>query len=297
MSPTLSQARARSLIDGGEYCLTAEDFRRISAMIHADAGISMPAHKATLVYSRLAKRLRILGLKDFSEYCALVASAEGSGERQEMLAALTTNVTRFYREPHHFEHLRTQILPPLIASARKGGRVRLWSAACSSGQEPYSIALTVLSLLPDAAQRDIRILATDIDPNMIAIGKSGLYDRSAIEPVPSDLRQRWFAPVEGDRGMVRIADQARALVEFRRLNLIGEWPMRGTFQAIFCRNVAIYFDDPTQGKIWSRMVTLLDPAGALYIGHSERVSGPAERKLRSDGITTYRPRSETEAGR
>jgi chemotaxis protein methyltransferase CheR len=297
MSPTLSQARARSLIDGGEYCLTAEDFRRISAMIHADAGISMPAHKATLVYSRLAKRLRILGLKDFSEYCALVASAEGSGERQEMLAALTTNVTRFYREPHHFEHLRTQILPPLIASARKGGRVRLWSAACSSGQEPYSIALTVLSLLPDAAQRDIRILATDIDPNMIAIGKSGLYDRSAIEPVPSDLRQRWFAPVEGDRGMVRIADQARALVEFRRLNLIGEWPMRGTFQAIFCRNVAIYFDDPTQGKIWSRMVTLLDPAGALYIGHSERVSGPAERKLRSDGITTYRPRGETEAGR
>ncbi|GBQ09679.1 protein-glutamate O-methyltransferase [Acidiphilium acidophilum] len=297
MSPTLSQARARSLIDGGEYCLTAEDFRRISAMIHADAGISMPAHKATLVYSRLAKRLRILGLKDFSEYCALVASAEGSGERQEMLAALTTNVTRFYREPHHFEHLRTQILPPLIASARKGGRVRLWSAACSSGQEPYSIALTVLSLLPDAAQRDIRILATDIDPNMIAIGKSGLYDRSAIEPVPSDLRQRWFAPVEGDRGMVRIADQARALVEFRRLNLIGEWPMRGTFQAIFCRNVAIYFDDPTQGKIWSRMVTLLDPAGALYIGHSERVSGPAERKLRSDGITTYRLRGETEAGR
>lgn len=297
MSPTLSQARARSLIDGGEYCLTAEDFRRISAMIHADAGISMPAHKVTLVYSRLAKRLRILGLKDFSEYCALVASAEGSGERQEMLAALTTNVTRFYREPHHFEHLRTQILPPLIASARKGGRVRLWSAACSSGQEPYSIALTVLSLLPDAAQRDIRILATDIDPNMIAIGKSGLYDRSAIEPVPSDLRQRWFAPVEGDRGMVRIADQARALVEFRRLNLIGEWPMRGTFQAIFCRNVAIYFDDPTQGKIWSRMVTLLDPAGALYIGHSERVSGPAERKLRSDGITTYRPRGETEAGR
>ncbi|MDD2861217.1 MAG: protein-glutamate O-methyltransferase [Acidiphilium sp.] len=297
MSPTLSQARARSLIDGGEYCLTAEDFRRISAMIHADAGISMPAHKATLVYSRLAKRLRILGLKDFSEYCALVASAEGSGERQEMLAALTTNVTRFYREPHHFEHLRTQILPPLIASARKGGRVRLWSAACSSGQEPYSIALTVLALLPDAAQRDIRILATDIDPNMIAIGKSGLYDRSAIEPVPSDLRQRWFAPVEGDRGMVRIADQARALVEFRRLNLIGDWPMRGTFQAIFCRNVAIYFDDPTQGKIWSRMVTLLDPAGALYIGHSERVSGPAERKLRSDGITTYRPRGETEAGR
>jgi Methylase of chemotaxis methyl-accepting proteins len=297
MSPTLSQARGRSLIDGGEYCLTAEDFRRISAMIHADAGISMPAHKATLVYSRLAKRLRILGLKDFSEYCALVASAEGSGERQEMLAALTTNVTRFYREPHHFEHLRTHILPPLIASARKGGRVRLWSAACSSGQEPYSIALTVLSLLPDAAQRDIRILATDIDPNMIAISKSGLYDRSAIEPVPSDLRQRWFAPVEGDRGMVRIADQARALVEFRRLNLIGDWPMRGTFQAIFCRNVAIYFDDPTQGKIWSRMVTLLDPAGALYIGHSERVSGPAERKLRSDGITTYRPRGETEAGR
>ncbi len=289
MSTAISQASGRSLIDGGEYRLTGEDFRQISAMIYADAGITMPAHKATLVYSRLAKRLRALGLTNFSEYCELVSSAEGGAERQEMLAALTTNVTRFYREPHHFEHLRTQILPPLIASARKGGRVRIWSAACSSGQEPYSIALTILSLLPDAAQRDIRILATDIDPNMIATGKAGLYDKSAIEPVPPDLRQRWFSPAEGNRDMVQVADQARGLVEFRRLNLIGDWPMKGRFQAIFCRNVVIYFDDPTQGAIWSRMVPLLDPAGALYIGHSERVSGPAERLLRSDGITTYRP--------
>jgi chemotaxis protein methyltransferase CheR len=297
MSTAVIPANGGSLIEGGEYRLTAEDFRQISAMIYADAGIAMPDHKATLVYSRLAKRLRALGLKNFSQYCELVSSAQGSEERQEMLAALTTNVTRFYREPHHFEHLRTQILPPLIASARKGGRVRLWSSACSSGQEPYSMALTVLSLLPDAAQRDIRILATDIDPNMIATGKAGLYDKNAIEPVPADLRQRWFSPADGDRSMVQIAEQARALVEFRRLNLIGDWPMQGRFHAIFCRNVAIYFDDPTQGMIWSRMVPLLDPAGALYIGHSERVSGPAERLLRSDGITTYRPLAGKEARR
>ncbi|MCW8305998.1 protein-glutamate O-methyltransferase [Acidiphilium sp. PA] len=297
MSATLNAAGGRSLIEGGEYRLTAEDFRQISAMIYADAGIAMPDHKATLVYSRLAKRLRALGLKNFSEYCELVGSPTGGDERQEMLAALTTNVTRFYREPHHFEHLRTQILPPLIASARKGGRVRLWSAASSSGQEPYSMALTVLSLLPDAAQHDVRILATDIDPNMIAIGKAGLYEKSAIEPVPPDLRQRWFAPADENRGMVKIADAARVLVEFRRLNLIGDWPMQGRFQAIFCRNVAIYFDDPTQAAIWSRMVPLLDPAGALYIGHSERVSGPAERLLRSDGITTYRPLVGKEARR
>ncbi|OYV62867.1 MAG: hypothetical protein B7X01_00920 [Acidiphilium sp. 21-62-4] len=119
----------------------------------------------------------------------------------------------------------------------------------------------------------------------------------AIEPVPADLRQRWFSPADGDRSMVQIAEQARALVEFRRLNLIGDWPMQGRFHAIFCRNVAIYFDDPTQAMIWSRMVPLLDPAGALYIGHSERVSGPAERLLRSDGITTYRPLAGKEARR
>lgn len=289
MTTIANPAKPRAaLVEGGEYSFSLEDFRRIAAIMHAEAGISLQENKATLVYSRLAKRLRLLGIDNFAEYCAVVASPDGVDERHEMLAALTTNVTRFFREAHHFDHLKSVILPPLITQARQGGRVRLWSAASSSGQEPCSIGLTILSLLPDAARYDIRILATDIDPNMVAAAKAGLYDKEALAPVPADLRQRWFEPANNGTGHYRAADDLRALIECRKLNLIGDWPMRGKFHAIFCRNVVIYFDSPTQEKIWTRMVPLLDPQGALYIGHSERVSGAAERLLRSDGITTYR---------
>lgn len=286
---TLQRRSSNSMVDGGDYVLTPQDFRQIAAILHADAGIALEENKAALVYSRLARRLRALGLTDFAGYCALVASPAGADERLEMLAALTTNVTRFFREPHHFDHLRSVILPPLLAQARQGRRIRIWSAACSSGQEPYSIGLIILSLLADAPRHDIRILASDIDPNMVAAGRAGLYDREALTPVPVDLRQRWFEPANNGSGQFRAADDLRSLIEFRKLNLIGDWPMRGRFDAIFCRNVVIYFDGPTQEKIWSRMVPLLDPGGVLYIGHSERVNGAAERLLRSDGITTYRP--------
>jgi chemotaxis protein methyltransferase CheR len=151
---------------GREFAFTGEDFRTIAAVLHGDAGIYLPDSKATLVYSRLAKRLRVLGLSSFREYCALIQGQNGVDERQAMLAALTTNVTRFFREPHHFEDLRAKVMPALAAKARGGGRVRLWSAGCSTGPEPYSMALTLLSALPDAARHDIKILATDIDPNV-----------------------------------------------------------------------------------------------------------------------------------
>jgi chemotaxis protein methyltransferase CheR len=207
-----------------------------------------------------------------------------------MLAALTTNVTRFFREPHHFEHLKTQVLPPLLEKARAGERVRLWSAACSSGQEPYSIALTVLSLLPDAPRYDIKILASDIDPNMVAEGAAGVYGAAALEPVPAELRDRWFTPVAGKPGEKSwgASEALRSLIAFRELNLIGEWPMKGRFHAIFCRNVVIYFNDDTQAQVWSRFTPRMEPGGVLYIGHSERVSGPAAAVLQPAGITTYR---------
>ena len=286
---TTAQPRATAgLVPGSEFELTASDFAKIAGIMKAEAGIFLHNNKANLVYSRLAKRLRILQIRSFAEYCALVASPAGHDERGEMIAALTTNVTRFFREPHHFEHLKTSILPPLIAQAKSGGRIRIWSAACSSGQEPYSIALTILSLLPDASKYDIKILATDIDPNMIAAGKAAAYEPGAIAGVPAALCQRWFTPLKDKPASLRAGDDLRALVNFKKLNLIGDWPMKGPFDAIFCRNVVIYFENDTQAKIWSRMVPLLSPHGALYIGHSERVSGPAERDLSSDGITTYR---------
>jgi chemotaxis protein methyltransferase CheR len=285
-----AERRVASLVEG-EFVFTAQDFAKISAMLYADAGISLPESKATLVYSRLAKRLRALGLENFRAYCALVAGEDGLDERQNMLAALTTNVTRFFREPHHFEHLKAHLLPGLLDEARRGGKVRLWSAACSNGQEPYSIALTILSMMPDAERYDIKILATDIDPNMIAEGRAGVYDRSAAESIPLDLRRRWCSPVTGPRGeAVGMNDEVRALVSFRELNLIGPWPMAGKFQAIFCRNVVIYFDEPTQSRLWSRFVPLLTPHGRLYIGHSERLCGEAAARFDTDGITTYRLR-------
>jgi chemotaxis protein methyltransferase CheR len=273
----------------GEFLMTSSDFRQIAAMLHADAGIYLPESKATLVYSRLAKRLRLLGLQSFRDYCVLVAQSDGVDERQKMLAALTTNVTRFFREPHHFEHLRKTVLPPLIERARNGGRVRFWSAACSNGCEPYSIALTILSVLPNAASYDIKVLATDIDPNVLAEGAAGTYSDQVLAPVPADQRQHWFTASRTKEGKSWTANETlRSLIAFRELNLIGNWPMRGSFDGIFCRNVVIYFEERTQAELWSRFVPQLTSGGYLYIGHSERVTGPSAGSFENEGITTYR---------
>ena len=292
MTAQALKSKAGSAMVEGEFVFTADDFRKIAAMVHGDAGIALHESKATLVYSRLAKRLRTLGLASFQDYCALVAGNDGLDERQKMLAALTTNVTRFFREPHHFDHLRQQVLPPLLQAARGGAKVRIWSAACSSGQEPYSAAMTILSLMPEAANYDIRILATDIDPNMVADGRAGVYSEGLLTGVPDEYRRRWTSPAAGQSGHVQVSDAARELVTFNELNLIGDWPMKAKFDAIFCRNVAIYFDDDTQARLWSRFAPLLKPKAVLYIGHSERVAGPAAAWFEPDGITTYRLNAE-----
>lgn len=282
----MTTVAGREALVEGEFVFTAEDFRHIAQTLHAHAGIALSEGKAALVYSRLAKRLRVLGLRSFRDYCALIDGAEGVDERQAMMAALTTNVTRFYREPHHFDHLRDKVMPELAAKARAGGRVRLWSAACSNGQEPYSMAMTVLDVLPEAAELDVRILATDIDPNMVAEGAAGVYSDDLLAPVPAASRKH-FAPVAGAPGRFGADATLRRLVTFKELNLIGDWPMRGRFDVIFCRNVVIYFDDATQERVWGRFTPILNPGGVLYIGHSERVTGPAAHLLQPAGLTTY----------
>ena len=280
---------AQALLTPGEFALTTRDFDDIAAMIFEDARIDLQVSKAPLVYSRLAKRLRALNLSSFRDYCELVASPAGAAERHKMLSALTTNVTRFFREPHHFEHLRDVVLPRLLAAAKAGGKIRLWSSACSSGEEPYSVALTLLGLEAKAAELDIKVLATDIDPEIVARAQAGRYPEAALVDVPEPLRRRHFHPAAGGAsGDLEANAELRALVAFRRLNLHSEWPMRGAFHAILCRNVAIYFDEPTQQSLWGRFATKLEPGGHLYIGHSERVSGPAAGKFTSAGITTYR---------
>ena len=278
------------IAQGREFAFTAEDFRQIADLVHTNTGIRMSEHKSAMVYSRLAKRLRALGLDSFREYCRLVLDNKGLDERQRMLAALTTNMTSFFREPHHFQHLKQKVLPPLVEQARRGGRVRVWSAGCSSGEEPYSIALTLLSLLPDAAQRDVKVLASDINPGVLEKGRRGIYAEKALASVSAEMRKRWFArgpAVDGEPSLMA-NDELRSLIAFRELNLVGEWPMRGTFQAIFCRNVVIYFEETTRDRIWGRFIPLLTADGCLYIGHSERLGQSVAPRFAQEEFTTYR---------
>ena len=279
--------RRKAPLVEGEFLFTADDFRQIAQIMYDQAGISLADSKATLVYSRLAKRLRILGMDSFKAYCALVL--QDREEAQNMLRALTTNVTRFFREPHHFETLRARVLPDLAARARAGGRVRLWSAGCSTGEEAYSLALTVLDVLPEAPALDVRILATDLDRRVLATASAGLYPARAAQSIPAAQRARHFRPVAGEAATRYAAGPAlRALVSFRRLNLAGTWPLRGRFDAILCRNVVIYFDEATEVRVWSGLADRLLPGGWLFIGHSERIDTSALPVLASDGVSSYR---------
>jgi len=260
-----------SPVPAGEFAFTWSDFRQIAAMVHGEAGIVLAESKANLVYSRLAKRLRAIGLRSFREYCELVEGEAGVGERQAMIAAMTTNVTRFFREQHHFDHLAESVLPRLVSAARRGQRVRIWSSACSSGEEPYSIALTLLNAMPDASNHDVLILASDIDPDILDTAAEGSYPLSKLEHIPAALRGNF---VVADRAEQRFhfADAVRNIIRFRNLNLLRDWPVRGSFDVIFCRNVMIYFDQETQDGIWSRFADRMTPEATLYIGHSERIA-------------------------
>lgn len=216
------------VLASGEYPLTRRDLTEIAAMIYSDAGIFLNETKASLVYSRLSKHIRNLGLSGFREYCDLVASPAGAAARREMLSHLTTNFTRFFRENHHFDHLRDHVLPELLQRARSGGRVRIWSAASSDGQEPYSIALTVLSLMPNVADYDFKILATDIDPKILAIARAGAYDESALETVSPAMRKQWFSEVEVQgRRKFQVDDRVKRLITYNELNLMAQWPFQG----------------------------------------------------------------------
>jgi chemotaxis protein methyltransferase CheR len=290
VSSAPTDTRQVGIAEGREFAFTAEDFRQIADLVHTNTGIRMPEYKSAMVYSRLAKRLRALGLDSFREYCRLVLDNGGVDERQRMLAALTTNMTSFFREPHHFQHLKQKVLPPLLDQARRGGRVRVWSAGCSSGEEPYSIALTIVSMLPEAPQLDVKILASDINPGVLDRGRKGTYPEKALAAVSAELKRRWFVPaaaIDGEPALTA-ADGLRSLIAFRELNLVGEWPMRGSFQAIFCRNVVIYFEETTRDRIWGRFIPLLAPAGCLYIGHSERLGSAVAPRFAQEEFTTYR---------
>ncbi|MDN3568802.1 CheR family methyltransferase [Paeniroseomonas aquatica] len=276
MSSTLQDAPL------GDVPFTEEDFTAIAAMVREASGIMLGPTKRDLIYGRLRRRLRALSLGSFAAYRAVLDGEGGAEERVRMINAVTTNLTGFFREKHHFEHLARQLLPSL---SRQGHRLRIWSAGCSSGEEPYSLALTLLGTLPDLAARDARILATDIDTSMVETAATGRYPVERLAPVPEALRGHHLLPREA--GQVEMGPEAKALITFRSLNLLGPWPMRGPFDVIFCRNVVIYFDKPTQRKLFDRYADILVPGGHLYIGHSESLFRVSER-FQHLGRTIYR---------
>jgi len=276
-----------SVMPPGSVPPSDAELAKIAAIAHSEAGIVIAAGKASMVQSRLAKRLRALGMTDYGTYLDYVQTDEGREERQRMISQLTTNVSHFFRENHHFEIFRDKVLPGLVARAKSGGRVRFWSAGCSNGQEAYSMAMTILSVMPDAAERDIKILATDIDPMVTARGRAAEYDASSITGIPEDMRKKFLEPAGAG---YRICAAARSLVTFRELNLHATWPMKGKFDAIFCRNVVIYFDPPAQEALWKRFGAALEPGGWLFVGHSERVPAGPATPFDTAGITTYRLR-------
>jgi chemotaxis protein methyltransferase CheR len=284
-SATARQKSGESSLVEGEFHFTTADFKRISKHLYDMAGIALPESKSTLVYSRLAKRLRALQLESFAQYCQLIEAESGQDESYEMMRALTTNVTRFYREPHHFEHLREHVIVPRIAGIKAGNRMRLWSAASSTGQEPYSMAITLLETFPEASRHDVKILATDIDSNVLTTGRKATYSEELLEGISPAQKQKWFE--RDGSGAWRVNETVRRMVSFNELNLLGQWPMKGHFDAIFCRNVVIYFDEPTQEQVWKKFANVMIPGSMLYVGHSERV-GYSGSPFITDGLTSYR---------
>lgn len=275
--------------------LSRQNFDRIAKVMRRTAGIELPLAKLPLVQSRLLRRLRALRLPDYTTYCDVIESDEADAERDKMLSALTTNVTGFFRELHHFVALKQHRLPELADRLRAGARVRVWSAGCSSGEEPYSLALMFLEAIPDIGRRDFKILATDIDQAVLSIATEGAYPEASLKNVSEAQRAAYFQPVEFDPGRFRVTDALRELVVFRRLNLIESWPLTRAFDVIMCRNVVIYFDNDTKAEIWSRIVQKLQPDGWLLTGHSERLNGPAAAKMELVTTTTYRPATKSGA--
>lgn len=268
--------------DHREFPFSDRDFRRVCQMIHARAGIALAAGKRDMVYGRLSRRLRALGVSDFGLYLDRLDADPQGEEWQAFTNALTTNLTAFFREPHHFERLHAQ----LRDSAP--GPLKLWSCAASTGEEPYSMAITACEAFGTLTP-PVRILATDIDTQVLATAQRGVYPLERISGLDEDMRRRYFQRGTGpNEGRCRVHPALQALVEFRPLNLLdARYDTGGPFAAIFCRNVMIYFDKPTQRGILSRLVTQMDAATLLYTGHSENYLHAADL-IQPCGRTLYR---------
>ena len=248
--------------------LGADDFRRVVTLAYAWAGLAIPNGKEGLVHSRLARRLRETGHASFSSYLDWLEKGAPPAERTAVIDLLTTNKTDFFREPAHFDFLLERVLPPLVA---RRAPIRLWSAGCSSGEEPYTLAMLLRETLPDGY--DVRILATDISTRILERAKLGRYTAEQMAGVDDARRRRWFTEQPSPQGpQYSVKAELKAMIRFAHLNLMGDWPMKGPFDAVLCRNVMIYFDKPTQARLVRRYWELLAPDGYLFVGHSESLT-------------------------
>ena len=280
-SATSSPSAAAREQAGREFSFSAADFERVRKLIYQHAGISLSPIKQDMVYSRLARRLRATNKKSFGEYLDMLERGNDE-EWERFVNALTTNLTSFFREPHHFpllaEHLKK------IGSRRP---VRIWCSASSTGEEPYSIAMTVLESLGSSAS-NVSIMASDLDTSVLATAQQGIYPIERVEKMDQERLRRFFLKGTGaQEGMVSVRPELRRMIDFQRVNLLDpRWPVRGPLDVIFCRNVMIYFDKPTQYKILSRFAPLMHEDGLLFAGHSESFLHAADL-FRSLGKTVY----------
>jgi len=254
------------MISEQEYILTDRDFGEIRALIRDRTGISLSEAKRELVYGRLIRRLRHLRLKSFSAYLRLLQQ-DDSTEFEEFTNALTTNLTSFFREPHHFDYLADHVFPCLAARNAPARRIRIWSAACSTGEEAYSLAMALAESMDRFRGWDVRILATDLDSQVLAHAQAGVYRDERVQNIPEDRRTRWLR--EQGPHHYAISSEIRSLISFKQLNLMEQWPFSGPFDVVFCRNVVIYFDKETQRSLFARIAQIQIEGSHLFIGHSE----------------------------
>ena len=267
-----------------EFIMTAKHFVAISKAVYDYAGIVLSDAKKDMVYSRVSRCIRRTSSEGFDDYLA-IALEPNSNEFIHFVNAITTNLTSFYREKHHFDFLEQNILPTLVEDLQRK-RLRVWSAGCSTGEEPYTIAMTLKDQIP--SYWDTKILATDLDTNVLATGREGAYGVDRVEGLAKHIISDYFdTPQEKGDGRVRVKQALRDMVFFKRLNLLRQWPMKGPFDVIFCRNVVIYFDKPTQKVLFDRFADMLAPDGHLFIGHSESMYKLTDR-FESLGNTVYR---------
>lgn len=276
----------QTTVKGREFKFTKSDFNYIKDLVKRNTGINLSDAKQQLVYSRLARRLRSLGLTSFILYTEYLEDNYDK-EIVELTNAITTNLTSFFREPHHFEFLAKQFLPEIYKKKFTNRSIRIWSAGCSTGEEPYTIAMTLKENMPPGNNWDVKLLATDLDTNVVDKAKSGIYTEERVADIEAKRLKKWFTKGSGAHdGNVRVSDKLRELITFKQLNLMHEWPMKGKFDLIFCRNVVIYFDKPTQKILFDRYADVLQTGGYLIVGHSETLFKVTDR-FRLLGKTIY----------